>query len=253
MPYFEKDDLQRLQYGFAAIPTKTQALIMAFLDQDYGSGVAKDYARHGVCRRLETLAQCINQIYSRLPPDLDEVPPRDVLLDTTIFIQAFVFNAFGVLDNLAFMWVNERNIRKPNGQPLPNGRISLEEKEVRLSFSVEMQSYLAGLRRWRTNLENFRHSLGHRIPLYIPPFILDPANLGIYKDLEARMNKALLCGDLAERTRLEVEQNALTRFRPWMKQSFEDPTPPVVFHFQVLADFATVEEISWKVLGELNR
>ncbi len=255
MPYFDEDDRRRLMDEFAAVPAKTQVLTNAFLVRDYLSDIAKEYAHHGVCRRLATLAQCITQIYALLPPNLDEVPPRAVLLDTTVFIQAFVFNAYGILDNLAFVWVNEKNISKPDGQPLPKGQVGLtrDKKIVRHSFSAEMQTYLAERDPWLAHLENFRHSLGHRIPLYIPPYVVDPAKFGLYKDLELRMNDALYRGDLDERTRLEVEQNALIRFRPLMKQSFGDPTPPVVFHPQVLADFATVEEMSLRVLEELNR
>ena len=41
-------------------------------------------------------------------------------------------------------------------------------------------------------------------------------------------------------------------FRPFMKHSFTDPAPPVMFHAQILADFATVEEISRRILGALG-
>lgn len=254
MPYFDEGHLQQLANGFAAIPGRSQDLVEAFLSRPYLSALAKEYAHHGVSRRLGTLARCIAQIYTLLPPGLDEVPPRDVLTDATIFIQGFVFNAYGILDNLAFVWVNEKNIRKADGQPLPNGRIGLtkDKEQVRESFSAEMKAYLEERDPWFALLENFRHSLGHRIPLYIPPYVVAPANLPLYEDLELRMSDALRRRDLVEHARLSIERDVLTRFRPLMKQSFEDPTPPVVFHAQVLADFATVEEMSLKVLAELN-
>jgi hypothetical protein len=117
-----------------------------------------------------------------------------------------------------------------------------------------MQAYLDERNPWLSNLESFRHSLGHRIPLYIPPFIVSPADVPLYEDLETRMNEALFRrGDVAEYTRLKLEQEALTRFRPWMKHSFEDPSPPVVFHPQVLADFATIEEMCRRISSELDR
>jgi hypothetical protein len=140
------------------------------------------------------------------------VPPREALLDTTISIHAFVFNAYGVLDNLAFVWVKEKNITKPNGKPLPNRRVGLtaDKGEVRQSFSPELQTYLRERDAWLAYLEGFRHSLGHRIPLYIPPYIVAPAQVNLYQDLEARMNAALFeRGDLAEHARLEAEQKAL--------------------------------------------
>jgi hypothetical protein len=255
MPYFNEDHLRHLEDGFAAIADKARELAGHFVDRHYVSELAKEYAHHGVARRIGTLARCITQIYTILPPERDEVPHQEALTDATIFTQAFVFNAYGVLDNLAFVWVNERNIRKADGQSLPNGRIGLtkDKEQVRESFSPEMQAYLKERDRWFAHLENFRHSLGHRIPLYIPPYIVDPANVRLYEDLESRMNEALRRWDLAEHTRLKVERDALIQFRPWMKQSYGDPTPPVVFHAQVLADFATVEEMSLKILAELNR
>jgi hypothetical protein len=68
------------------------------------------------------------------------------------------------------------------------------------------------------------------------------------------MNEALFRrGNMAEHARLKLEQEALTRFRPWMKHSFADPSPPIVFHPQVLADFATIEEMCRRILSELDR
>jgi hypothetical protein len=256
MPYFDQANLRRLADGFATVSTRAQALTESFLIRHYVSALAKEYAQHGVCRRLSTLARCIGQIYTLLPPERDEVPPRDILLDVTIFLQAFVFNAFGVLDNLAFVWVNEKNVTKSDRQPLPNGRIGLtrDKEQVRESFSPEMQAYLAERDPWFANLESFRHSLGHRIPLYIPPYIVSPENLAKYESLEAQMDAALFQHrDPNTHERLKAERDALTRFRPWMKHSFNDPAAPIVFHAQILADFATVEEMAKRVLAELDR
>jgi hypothetical protein len=93
MPYFDEASLRRLAEGFGAVPDKAQRLMEALLAREYVSESAKEYAHHGVGWRLSILARCIEQIYRRLPPERDEVPPREALLDTTIGIQAFVFNA----------------------------------------------------------------------------------------------------------------------------------------------------------------
>jgi hypothetical protein len=162
------------------------------------------------------------------------------------------------MEYVGFVWVKEKNVTKLNGQPLPNGRVGLtaDKGEVRQSFSPEMQAYLRERDAWLDYLEGFRHSLGPRIPLYIPPYTVAPAQVDLYQNLEARMNAALFFferRDLAEHARLKAQQKELRRFRPCMKHSFTDPTPPVVLHPQVLADFATVEEMCQKVLGELDR
>lgn len=256
MPYFKQDVLVQLAEGFDAIAGREQYLRNSFISRQYKSEDAREYAIHGVGRRLGVLAHCIKQIFTRLPPETDNIPTREVLLDTTVCIQAFVFNTFGLLDNLAFVWVNEKNIKKPNGQPLPNGRVGLtaDKTEVRQSFSAEMQAYLATRDDWIKYLENFRHSLGHRIPLYIAPYTVNFHNEGLYQDLEARKITALFENDdLVEHDILEAEQSSLRLFRPWMQHSLNNPKPPVVFYAQVLADFATVEEVCQRVLAELDQ
>jgi hypothetical protein len=256
MPYFDHANLQKLAEGFASVPKKTQDLTETFLGRQYQSPIAKEYAHHGVCRRLNTLCRCIEKVYSLLPPEHEDIPPREVLVDAAVFLQAFVFNTYGVLDNLAYVWVNERNVTGRNGTPLPNGRIGLtkDKGQVRQSFSVDMRAYLHSRDPWIENLESYRHSLGHRIPLYIPPHIVDPAKADHYRHLEERMMAALLeQRDIEEHNRLQAEQEALMRFRPLMKHSFNDPTPPIVFHAQVLVDFATVGEMCERVLAELSR
>ncbi|CAN1517608.1 hypothetical protein MCEMSEM23_00981 [Rhabdaerophilaceae bacterium] len=256
MPYFDQINLKILAEKFRDLSKREIILRKSFIVRDYMSESAKEYAHHGVARRLSVIAHCIEKIFTGLPPENEDVPQFKVLIDTTIYIQAFVFNVYGVLDNLAFIWVYEKGIKKPNGQPLPKGRIGLtfDKQDVRQSFSPEMQAYLDTCNDWLAYLEGFRHSLGHRIPLYIPPFTVNPAQADLYQDLENRKTAALIQHEnRVDYDRLEAEQNALRRFKPWMKHSFNDPTPPVVFHAQVLADFASVEEICQKVLLELDR
>lgn len=252
--YFDENHLRQFATVFETVPRRAQAIAEIFLGRQYISETAKEYARHGVARRVFTLARCISQIFTHIPPELEDVPPRDLRTDATIFTQAFVFNAFGTIDNLAFVWVNEKNVLGRNGRPLPNGRIGLtaDKEQVRQSFSMAMQAYLQQRDSWFSYLENFRHSLGHRIPLYIPPHVVDPADVAQYQTLEASMNEALQNSDLGEYERLKAEQIRLARFRPWMKHSLTDATPPVLFHPQVLADFATIEEICMKIGDELG-
>ena len=77
---------------------------------------------------------------------------------------------------------------------LPTGRSAFGNRGYRESFSAEFQAYLQELDAWFGQLENFRHALAHRIPLYIPPYIIDPKNEQAYRELEAGMNAALARG-----------------------------------------------------------
>ena len=102
-PYFRQENLDHLAQQWATVPDRSQELILAFTLRQYASERAKEYALHGAARRIGTLARCLDQVFRRLPPELVEIPDRETLEDATIYIQAFVFNAFGVLDNLAYV------------------------------------------------------------------------------------------------------------------------------------------------------
>ena len=51
---------------------------------------------------------CIERVFAMLPREQGERPADPVLLDATVYIQSFVMNVFGALDNLAWIWVSER-------------------------------------------------------------------------------------------------------------------------------------------------
>lgn len=95
--------------------------------------------------------------------------------------------------------------------------------------------------------------MAHRIPLYIPPYIVAPERQDEYERLGGAANEAARLGNFAEYDRLTAEQDALGRFRPWMTHSPVENAPVAVFHFQLLADFNTIDEIGRKLLEEMER
>jgi hypothetical protein len=64
-----------------------------------------EYARHGYMRRLGTIKRCIENVFTLIPPQADEIPDRNVLHDAQINIQSFFANVYGAIDNLAGVWV----------------------------------------------------------------------------------------------------------------------------------------------------
>jgi hypothetical protein len=153
------------------------------------------------------------------------------------------------------MLVHEKGLTLPDGNELPRGWVGLRRvnEHIRTALSPELRSYLDGMEEWIGYMENYRHALAHRIPLYVPPFMVTPANTPAYQDLEQRMWEALRRGEVDEHGRLTAEQAKLTFFRPFMAHSFEEQKGIVTFHPQLLADFNTVEAIGRKVLEELDR
>jgi hypothetical protein len=78
-------------------------------------------------------------------------------------IQAFVMNCFGCLDNLAWIWVLEKDVKGKGGRELQPTDVGLGKKYVLNSFSRQFRDYLDRRRDWFANLIGFRDSLAHRI------------------------------------------------------------------------------------------
>ena len=113
---------------------------------------------------------------------------------------------FGCADNLAWLWVEEKGVTKPDGSPLPANSVGLgtKYKPVRDSFSQAFRDYLTAKQPWFTQLENYRHALAHRIPLYIPPYRIDPVNEAVVTALQQRIDQARLNGDEQVAAQLEA-------------------------------------------------
>ena len=253
--FFSQEALQRLEEEYLTVSGKYARLLEAYLKRSYNDARAREHAQHGFSRRLKTLVRCIVNTFEILPPDRVDLPTSEELSDANINLQAFVFNVFGSVDNLAWIWVYEKNLTKEDGSSIPNEWVGLRKKNklVRDSFSPEFLEYLNGLDEWFDHLENFRHAVAHRIPLYVPPYVITPDKEAAYRDFDDRKTDALNRGALEDYDRLSAEQDALGVFRPIMTHSFAEDAKSIVFHAQLLADFNTIEELGWKMLEELDR
>jgi hypothetical protein len=167
-------------------------------------------------------------------------------------LQAFVFNTFGSLDNIASIWIFEKDVKGDDGKPIPRKWVGLGpgNEQVRKSLSTDFQQYLTTLDEWFGVLQDFRHALAHRIPLYIPPYVIAQEKLAEYKQLDA---KKYATKNPEEYQRLTMQQMKLAKFAPWMQHSYEEGSKGIVFHPQLLRDFGTVEEVALKMLVELKR
>lgn len=212
-------------------------------------------AAQGAARRLHTLTRCIEQVYNLVPPD-SVLPPLDRIDDAAIWLQAFMINTYGAIDNYARIWVWEADVQH-KGRPIKPMNIGLtaDHTIVRESLSAEMQAYLATTNDWFRYLENYRHALAHRVPLYIPPKTMDDNAVNEWKRLEAESLAALKADDMDLHGQILAQQSQLGTFQPWMMHSFgpyEDDGTPVQFHSQMIIDLATVVEIGEMMLHELD-
>ncbi len=255
MPYFSEAALADLRAKLAWARARQRELTEELIERNWATEAGREHAHHGAARRLAILYQCIESVFELIPPDIDGMPDREARLRATIFIQSFVLNSFGFVDNLAHVWVAEKDVRGGNGRPLDRLSIGLRPKNaaVRASLSDEGQAELKAFDNWFAYLTEFRDHLAHRIPLYILPFIVAPEEEGEHNRLSVEVMDAIRQGDIERAQALKAQRRRLEHFRPWMKHSIHDPAPPVVFHPQMLADFATIERIAALVLRELDR
>jgi hypothetical protein len=249
--YFSNEDLVKLKKEFKALDGKFRQMYEGYLWRTYVSERGREFGQQGFVRRLQTMKRCIDRVYDILPPELEDVPNNDVRHDAEMFVQAFVFHTFGAADNLAWIWVHEKNIRRADGSPIPDGSVGIRKAAVQRSFSERFRNLLDARADWFAYLENSRHSLAHRIPLYIPPYIVTHANEAAYRDFDVRMAETVARLDFDERERLKTEQKKLTLFRPWMQHSFVEAARPMVFHFQMIADFNTIHEMAVMLMEDL--
>jgi hypothetical protein len=199
---------------------------------------------------LGTLRRALFNVFKIVPPGAVRVPTRDRLHDAQINIQACILNVYGCIDNLAWVWVYENGI----DSTIPRKHVGLRKinTKVRASLQPAFRGYLEERDDWMDYISDFRDALAHRIPLYIPPGGVPKSKLDEFKDHDRRMHEAIMRFDQAEHDRLEAEQSKLLMFQPMIIHSFVETRHLPPFHFQLLTDFLTIEELATKLLHELK-
>jgi hypothetical protein len=255
--FFDASKLDQLREEYVKIPEKYERLLAKYLNLNLKNETAAEYCTHGFLRRFETLKRCIENIYTICPPEKLDKLHRDDLLDLTINLQSFIFNVFGCIDNLSWIWVSEKQLKNKKGHLLSGIAVGLmsdeKNKIVRESFSQDFQNYLNGSTQWYDEyLTEYRHALAHRIPFYIPPFGLNPEEFKQYESLEKQKFEAIRQNNLQMLSQVNEEQDRLGKFVPLTKHSYGENSRPVVFHAQILADWNTIVDIAEKFLDEFS-
>ena len=248
MSVYSPDQIFELEQASAAVPGKYENLLGAYYSKKYLTSKGYEYALHGFARRLRVMTRCIENTFRVLPPSQTAKPDANQRLDATINIQSFVYNAYGCCENLAWIWVHEKDITMTNGDPLSYGAVGFRKTNriVWRSLPTEFRRYLETLDDWFANLKDFRDGLAHRVPLYIPPYLVDPINTDKYRDLERQAQIAEITQNEKALSKVEADLAQIQFFRPVMTHSMTEEAPIIRFHYQLLADFNTVEEIATK-------
>ena len=251
--YFSAQRVQELLVGKDEVHRHFAELRDKMCLRAYKTQRGAEYAKQGFCRRLETLVRSVDRVYELLPPDQEAIPESKVVVDAAIAIQAFTMNAFGCLDNIAWIWVYEKEIKNGDGTELQRKRVGLKKKHVYEKLTKEFQAYLVSRQEWFDQLVNFRDALAHRIPLYIPPYVVPKANVIKYNELEKKKWEEPAKSDPVAFENVKMEQLKLCQFVPGMMHSIFEESPQVEFHSQLLNDYVTIDEHGLTLVEELDR
>lgn len=251
--YYSEQQCNQLYDSYDKIEEQGLMICESYFSIVFSNQDIAEYITHGFMRRLKILTRCIHNIYKICPPDFTTPPTTEERHDLEINLQAFMFNVFGCLDNLARIWVKEKAIKKDGKDPKDAeiGLIGKKYKYIRKSFSEDFQKYLNDTNSWFEYIENYRHALAHKIPLYVVPLTVTPAQNEQRARLDILRQEAVKRRDFSEFDRLSEEIETVGKFEPLMTHSFGNNSKVVRFHPQILADWGAIIEISQKFLQEL--
>lgn len=250
---FTGEEIEEIAEEYEGWLYRLDNVTTAFMARSYRSEKGREYANHGVGRRLQMLEHTSARIFELLPPEIED-PDRDALMDATAFLQAFMINVYGAIDNLAHIWCAELPVTNNAGRQLRRTEIGLRPKQaaVRNSLPPDFREYLIQCEKWFDYLEGYRDALAHRVPLYIPRRQLQPAELAEFNRIAELWNDATLARDREHAALLQNELDNFGSFGPLYIHSINEGAKPVLLYHQIICDLATVVEIAERMIAALN-
>ncbi|MBQ4077783.1 hypothetical protein IJD15_01190 [bacterium] len=211
---------------------------------------AIEYLQQGYGRRISILKFCCKRIFEIFPPDRTELLKEDELDELDIFIQSFFVNIYGIIDNLLWIINFEKNL------DLENLKVKITNERIKQFFSNDFNSYLDNRQKnsfsewYEKECKTFRHSLCHRIPLYVPPsYIFDYEE---YMKLENKKLESLKNKKQKQAKKIEKEQLKFCHNYPFFTHSFCEKAPRVNIHTQIIKNSSMIIEFINKFFDGTN-
>lgn len=209
--------------------------------QHLASVRAKEFLLHGVGRRLRVLRRGLKNVFALFPPSATQPIDPDDLENAQLSLHAFVINLYGLFDNLAWAFVWRHGLEKV----VDKRQVGMFKEGTKQHLPQALHAYLDSekMMRWSTEyLKNYRDSLAHRIPLYIPPAGYSEEETARSAAIDQEQLECILNQDWRKLEALRVEQRRLGAAWPVFVHSFEEDSTPLVLHPQMLSDAKTVIE-----------
>ena len=251
---YSQQELEEMTQEVESLARRVDEISDAVFKRRFNNETAMEHARHGLVYRMEIMLHCVHWMFDTLPPERTEVLNGQEESDATIILQAFAINASGCMDNLAIIWVLERNVRGPRRSPLPSARIGLGKKykEVWKSLPDDLKTILSSNETCLTHLERRSHGLAHRIPLFIMPPQLDADDKEEDRRLGEMIEEAEKRNDFEAVEALAGKKMGLGRFLAEALYPHKRGAHSFWFHRQMLDDFTAIEQLTHCMLPELD-
>lgn len=239
---YSADKVAEIRRAYAEVQSNLQDLVVdlpASLAPILKVEKAQEYLTQGVCRRLGIIQRSMENIFSLHPVDRTELLSHDEQSDLAINLHAFLIHTHGIPDNLAWVYALENKLG------FKADHVGLFKKETKKALPDKVREYVnsEAIAGWHKNYaKNFRDALAHRVPPYIPPFVINSRNADRYNELQLQINTATARGEFGLVLALYEEQESLGQIALAYAHSLNEGSS-MILHPQIIADARTVIEI----------
>ena len=245
--HYSQELIDSLQRDYEEVQEKLQYLLLEAVQSAETLSVlrAKEHLIQGVGRRLKTIRRSLDNVFRLYPPSLEVPLDSGDLEDVQINLHAFVINIYGLFENLAWSFVLRHGLEREIGK---RTNIGLFIARTQRHLPSEIKDYITSstITAWHTTyLKNYRDSLAHRIPLYVPPATFTPDEGEQYRSLEIEKISSIRDRNWGRIDNIYEEQAALGKPCPvflHLLTETEEYESPVYLHPQMFCDVKTIIE-----------
>lgn len=160
-----------------------------------GQGVKMGPAYHhlvfGAARRSKMIWGAFRQLHSLIPPDRTRPLPTDDVFEASRALNDIYIHTRGMLDN--FAWTVLHLFGDDELKGLHQNDVGLFQRRFKANASVaDFGEIAAEFDTWAKELKELRDPVAHRIPLSVPPAVLNDTEASEYATISRRANLALV-------------------------------------------------------------
>jgi hypothetical protein len=186
------------------------------------SAAAREYILYGVGRRMSMILFALRSLLGTVPPERETPLDVDEGRAVTRDINVVYLNTVGVIDNLAWACFHEKAAELV--EALSATQIGLFTRAITRAESLQpLVARLEEYRPWFEELRRRRDPAAHRIPLYLPPSLLNESQVAEHGRLGEQASEAIRRHDWEGWGDILSQQQRLGRFYPVFMHSPNEP------------------------------